>query len=118
MTSPQLLIHPAEYGSSDPSSIVPMYWWSQRGAAIVRCQSFDSEHTVAKKNSVVASPQPAITPRLLTIRAAATYLSCSPWSVRELIWRRQLPKIKIGRRFCIAREDLDAWIDRQRAKSD
>jgi excisionase family DNA binding protein len=78
----------------------------------------ESEEILAKKSPVVALPQPPITPRLLTIREAAVYLSCSFWAVRELIWSRQLPKIKIGRRFCIAREDLDAWIDRQRAKSD
>jgi excisionase family DNA binding protein len=62
-----------------------------------------------------ATPQSPIAPRLLTIREAAAYLSCAHWAVRELIWSRELPKIKIGQRYCIAREDLDVWIDRQRA---
>ena len=61
--------------------------------------------------------RPVITPRLLTIKDTALYLSCTVWAVRNMIWSRELPKITIGKRYCIAREDLDAWIDRQRSKS-
>ena len=53
-------------------------------------------------------------PRLLTLKAAAAYLSCSLWAIRELVWNRELPHIRIGRRVLIPREDLDAFIEKQK----
>ena len=58
------------------------------------------------------APQP-IVPRLLTIKQAALYCSCAVWAVREAIWAKDLKACKIGRRFVIPREELDAYIDRK-----
>jgi excisionase family DNA binding protein len=53
-----------------------------------------------------------IIPRLLTIKQAALYCSCAVWAIREAVWAKDLKACKIGRRFVIPREELDAFIDR------
>lgn len=59
-----------------------------------------------------SNPTQTITARLLTIKQAAVYCSCAVWAIREAIWAKELPACKIGRRFVIPREELDAYIDR------
>jgi hypothetical protein len=58
------------------------------------------------------SPGP-VAPRLLTPLQAAVYLGFkSAWPVRELMWKGQLPVVRIGKRriaFDIA--DLDRFIE-------
>jgi excisionase family DNA binding protein len=62
----------------------------------------------SKKISVV----PAVQPRLLTIRAAAAYLSASVWAIRTLAWSQAVPYVKIGNRILFDRADLDAYVER------
>lgn len=50
-------------------------------------------------------------PRLLTLSEAARYLQLSPWTVRELIRRSALPRVRISRKILLDRQDLDALID-------
>ena len=50
------------------------------------------------------------------ITEAATYLGASPWFVELRIREREIPVVKLGRRYIIVKEDLDAFLDRQRAK--
>jgi excisionase family DNA binding protein len=76
------------------------------------------------RKSSVASPaeipqqsSQQITPRLLTIPQAATYLSATVWSVRELLWSNTIPHAVIGRRHLIDRADLDRYIDTQLSNS-
>jgi excisionase family DNA binding protein len=52
-----------------------------------------------------------ITPRLVTIKQAAAYCSCSVWAIRQVIWSKELRACKIGNRFLIDRGDLDRFID-------
>ena len=52
-----------------------------------------------------------LTPRLLTIKQAAVYCSCAVWAIRQAIWAKDLVACKIGRRFVVPREGLDAYID-------
>jgi excisionase family DNA binding protein len=59
---------------------------------------------------VVTNP---IVPRLLTIKQAAVYLGSAVWAVRQAIWAKELRACKIGCRFVIPREELDAYIDRK-----
>src|SRR5438309_2785346 len=55
---------------------------------------------------------PVLNPRLLSIGDAAKYLGGTSWAVRRLIWQGALPYVQVGKRFVIAREELDAWITR------
>jgi excisionase family DNA binding protein len=61
-------------------------------------------------NPVTLQP---IVPRLLTIKQAAIYLGAAVWAIRQAIWANDLKACKIGRRFVIPREELDAYIDRK-----
>jgi len=45
------------------------------------------------------------------IKQAAAYCSCSVLAIREVIWSRELPACKIGKRYLIDRGDLDRFID-------
>jgi excisionase family DNA binding protein len=53
----------------------------------------------------------SIPPRLVTIKEAASYCSCSVWAIRDVTWSRELPACRIGRRYLIDRGDLDRFID-------
>ena len=59
-------------------------------------------------------PPSLITPRLLSQHEAATYLGISYWTIRDLVFRRDLPFVKIGRRVLVDRLDLDAYLDRSK----
>lgn len=52
--------------------------------------------------------------RLLTIPAAASYLSATTWAIRCLIWEGALPYVRLGRRHLVDRADLDALVDRHK----
>ena len=63
-----------------------------------------------------------ISPRLLDLRAAATYTSLSYWTLRELVNKGMLPRVRVPlpgggevRRLLVDRADLDrlleAWKD-------
>ncbi len=57
---------------------------------------------------------PIVSPRLLTLPEAAHYLGCTLWSIRELIWKGQLPYTRFGKRFQVDRRDLDELVDREK----
>jgi excisionase family DNA binding protein len=54
------------------------------------------------------------TPRLVSIPDAAKYMGCTVWFMRTLIWSRQVPFVKFGKRFLFDLSDLDAFIDSQK----
>jgi excisionase family DNA binding protein len=73
---------------------------------------------MARKSSPTPTVNPSqdlaqtpITPRMVTIKQAAAYCSCSVWAIRDVIWSRELHACKIGRRYLIDRKDLDRFID-------
>jgi excisionase family DNA binding protein len=52
--------------------------------------------------------------RLRSIRDTAEYLGVSTWTVREMIWRGELPHVRIGRRILLDIRDLEAFIARKK----
>ena len=52
--------------------------------------------------------------RLLSQADAATYLGISYWTLRDLVFRRELPFVRIGRRVLVDRLDLEAYLDRSK----
>jgi excisionase family DNA binding protein len=63
---------------------------------------------VKTKSSIPASA------RLLTIKAAAEYLSATVWFLRTCVWEKQIPFLKLGNRLLFDRVDLDAFITAQK----
>jgi excisionase family DNA binding protein len=55
-------------------------------------------------------------PRLLTIPNAAAYFSCSVWAIRNLIWKRAIPHIRIGKRYLLDRADLDSYVEQNKIR--
>ena len=55
--------------------------------------------------------------RLYTLKEAAAYLGRSEWSMRDLVWKRELPVVKSagGRKIFIDLQDLEAYINRNKS---
>ena len=56
-----------------------------------------------------------IEPRLLAVKDAAKYLGCTVCFVRSLGRAKELPIIRLGKKFCFDKADLDKWIEKQKA---
>lgn len=54
---------------------------------------------------------PRIQPALFTVKEAAIYLGRSEQAVQHLIFQKELPVVRVGRRVHLDRRDLDAWIE-------
>lgn len=55
-----------------------------------------------------------VLPVLLTVKQAGVYLGRSEQSVQHLIFQKDLPVVRIGRRVHLDRRDLDAWIEKNK----
>jgi len=49
--------------------------------------------------------------RLFSIKDAATYLGFSVRSIRNLVYSRQLPIVRLGKKIFLDIKDLDLWIE-------
>jgi excisionase family DNA binding protein len=58
---------------------------------------------------------PVVEPILVDIKGAARMLSSTTWTVRNLLWAKKIPFVKIGRRFLIDPADIRAFIAREKA---
>jgi excisionase family DNA binding protein len=56
-----------------------------------------------------------LTPRLVNIKEAARYLSCSVWALRQLEWAGELPSVRnLGKRILFDVADLNRLVDRKK----
>jgi excisionase family DNA binding protein len=55
-----------------------------------------------------------VQPVLLDVKQAAVYLGRSEQSVQHLIFEKDLPVVRKGRRVHLHRNDLDAWIEKNK----
>ena len=55
-----------------------------------------------------------IQPALLDVKQAAAYLGRSEQSIQHLIFSRDLPVVRVGRRVHLHRRDLDAFIEKNK----
>jgi excisionase family DNA binding protein len=53
----------------------------------------------------------------LTTEEVLAYLKITPRTIYRLIRNGELPAVRIGRQWRFRRNDLDAWLERQRAGS-
>lgn len=54
--------------------------------------------------------------RLLFLADAARYLGASTWTVRQMVWRSDLPHIKCGKWTLLGLCNVDDWIEREKAQ--
>jgi excisionase family DNA binding protein len=55
-----------------------------------------------------------VQPVLFNVKQAAVYLGRSEQSVQHLIFQKDLPVVRSGRRVHLHRSDLDAWIEKNK----
>ena len=55
-----------------------------------------------------------VQPVLLDVKQTAVYLGRSEQSVQHLIFEKELPVVRKGRRVHLHRCDLDAWIEKNK----
>lgn len=58
--------------------------------------------------------EPGVQPALLNVKQAAVYLGRSEQSVQHLIFQKELPTVRVGRRVHLDRKDLDRWIEKNK----
>jgi excisionase family DNA binding protein len=57
---------------------------------------------------------PRIQPALFTVKEAAVYLGRTEQAMQHLIFQKDLPVVRVGRRVHLDRRDLDAWIEKHK----
>jgi hypothetical protein len=62
----------------------------------------------------VTKNKPPIPRRLYSIKHSAEYLDMGVHGARNLIWTRQLPCVRIGRKQFVDIRDLDAFVERNK----
>lgn len=55
-----------------------------------------------------------VQPALLNVKEAAVYLGRTEQAVQHLIFNKELPVVRVGRRVHLDRRDLDSWIERNK----
>jgi len=58
----------------------------------------------------------SLLPRCLNVSQSAEYLGATVWFVRSQIWANKLHGIRLGSRLLVPREELDAFVDRQKVE--
>lgn len=56
-------------------------------------------------------------PARMNLAEAATYIGCSPRSLRDYVRRRAISRVKVGGRILFRREQLDADLERLELKA-
>ena len=73
-----------------------------------------AEVALLLKAEITRSAGPEVQPALLTVKQSAIYLGRSEQSVQHLIFQRELPVVRVGRRVHLDRRDLDEWIEKNK----
>ena len=55
-----------------------------------------------------------VQPMLLDVKQAAVYLGRSEQAIQHMIFQKDLPVVRVGRRVHLHRTDLDAFIERNK----
>jgi excisionase family DNA binding protein len=66
------------------------------------------------KPEIARLGSPSVQPALLTVKEAGVYLGRSEAAIQHLIFERQLPVVRVGRRVHLHRRDLDAFIEKNK----
>ena len=63
--------------------------------------------------TIAAVSSPAA--RCLTVEGAAEYLGAHVHAIRVLVWKRQVPFLRLGHRILFDIADLDRYVESQKA---
>jgi excisionase family DNA binding protein len=66
------------------------------------------------RSEIARLAEPSIQPALLTVKEAAVYLGRTEQAIQHLIFEKQLPVVRVGRRVHLDRKDLDAFIEKNK----
>jgi len=77
-------------------------------------QSVTTRQAGMDKSIVTARNQPL--KRLFSLPEAAEYLGRSTWSVRRLIWGRELRQVRCGRRVHVAMQGMETCIEKHKVQ--
>jgi excisionase family DNA binding protein len=64
--------------------------------------------------AVYMTHAPRVQAALLNVKDAAVYLGRSEQAVQHLIFQKELPVVRAGRRVHLDRRDLDTWIEKNK----
>ena len=53
---------------------------------------------------------------LLTKEELASYLKVSEETVKYLLYRKKLPKVRIGKEYRFVKKDIEAWVEHHKEK--
>lgn len=75
-----------------------------------------AEQVTAKVNVALSDmrDRPHVQPVLLSVKDAGIYIGRSEQAVQHLVFQRELPVVRVGRRVHLDRRDLDAWIEKNK----
>lgn len=79
----------------------------------------DSENNLAlKRGDRVKHPETSekFAQRLLTVKEAGSCLALGPWRVRSMIYRGELPYLRLGRRILLDLKDLDSLVEAKKQR--
>lgn len=90
--------------STDPSSV----------AISIMAQAVAAQVTAILKLELSKLGGPTVQPTLLDVKQAAIYLGRTEQAVQHLIFQRDIPVVRTGKRVHLHRPDLDSWIERNK----
>lgn len=53
--------------------------------------------------------------RWLTIKQASVALNLTVWHLRTLIWRHEIPVVRVGKKALLDRNDIEKYLESQKA---
>ena len=87
-----------------------------QGATLEVLVSAIAAEVVAKVKDALSAHlgKPSVQPVLLNVKEAGIYIGRSEQAVQHLVFRRELPVVRLGRRVHLDRRDLDTWIEKNK----
>jgi excisionase family DNA binding protein len=87
---------------------------SSSPAISVLVRAVAEEVAMMLKPEIAKLAVPTIHPALLDVKQTAIYLGRSEQSIQAMIWKKELPVVRVGRRVHLHRPDLDAFIEKNK----
>lgn len=54
---------------------------------------------------------------MMDLKAGAQYLGCTLHAVRGLIWKGEIPFVRLGKKFVVDANDLERWIEAHKERN-